>query len=109
MPDSAVDTPHFQVPFNFTADGAAVVEQDSDDDIVQCVSAVCRTPRGMRLESPDFGIDELVLREQGPDKDKLERAIVYWEPRARVSIDLSNPNVMDSLYQLVNVNVGGAF
>lgn len=109
MPNISVDVPHFAVPFNITTEGAEIIEQDSYDDIVQCVEALCRTPKGTRLDSPDYGIDEVVLREPGPDRVKLERAISYWEPRARVAIDISNPNVMDSLYQLVDVNVGGAF
>lgn len=107
--NTAVDIPHLKVPFKIDANGAAVVDQDSDDEIIQCVDAICRTPRGLRLDSPDFGIDEVVLRENGPDRDKLQRAILYWEPRARVAIDIQSPDNLAGLFQIVEVNVGGAF
>lgn len=107
--NTAVDIPHLKVPFSLSAAGAAVVEQDSDNEIIQCVEAICRTPRGTRLDSPDFGIDEVVLRETGPDRDKLQRTILYWEPRARVAIDIQSPDSLSGLYQIVEVNVGGSF
>lgn len=107
MPSFPIDVPHFAVPFNITSEGAAMVEQDSDEDIMQCVEAICRTPRNSRLESPDFGIDEIVLRENGPDRNKLVNAITYWEPRARVAIDITSPDTMDAFYSIVEINIGG--
>lgn len=104
-----VNIPHFAVPFNLSANGAATVEQDSTEDVAACVGAICRTPKGTRLDSPEFGIDEVVFRERGPDRESLQKTIEFWEPRAQMYIEISRPDVLDTLYSMVEITVGGSF
>jgi len=53
-------SPHFDLPFRFLKSGGAVVsEQDSFDDVANCVEAICRTPQGFRVDNPDFDYDML--------------------------------------------------
>jgi hypothetical protein len=51
-----VDVPHLSVPFHLSGSGRfAVVEQDSDAELIQCVAVCLATPEGSRAEVPDYG------------------------------------------------------
>jgi phage baseplate assembly protein W len=98
----SVTNPHFKVPFKFGSQGSAlVVEQDSPDDITQCVFAVLNTPVGFRLEIPSFGVNKSILEENGPSHDQLLAALEEWEPRA--SYTLTDSQLEDILSRYVNV------
>jgi phage baseplate assembly protein W len=81
----SVRVPHLAVPFQITGRSAAVVEQDSDGEIRDCVFALLSTRVGSRLERPEYGIpDELFeLLTPGMGADQVLAAIEEWEPRAR--------------------------
>jgi phage baseplate assembly protein W len=96
--------PHLKVPFKWGANGhAEVVEQNSPEDVIQCVYAILNTPRGFRLEIPDFGVRKGVLEENGPNLTQLEAALLEWEPRA--SYSLTDQQLEDILSRYVNVVV----
>jgi len=102
------DNPHFKLPFRFGKDGHAdVVEQDSTDDVKQCVEAIMRTPQGFRLEIPGFGIEDPNFIENGPDEISLRRAIDAWEPRADYDI-LIAPDRDDPKKWTVQIEIQGS-
>ncbi len=95
---------HFTLPFKWGANHhAEVVEQDSPEDITQCAEAVLATPRGFRLEIPDFGIIKPILEENGPNLQALRSALEEWEPRAAYA--LSDRQLEDILSKYVSVGV----
>jgi hypothetical protein len=55
-----ITVPHFALPFRFAASAngvhARITEQDSYEEIRDCVSAIVRYTRGERPEAPTFGI-----------------------------------------------------
>jgi phage baseplate assembly protein W len=81
----AVRTPHFAAPFRVTGSSAAVVEQDSQEEIESCVEAVLRTPVGSRIEEPGYGIPDETFTQLAPNPtaEVYLNAIAEWEPRAR--------------------------
>lgn len=81
------DVPHFSLPFRFTNGQAAVNEQDTIDDIADCVEAVLRTPVGSRPEHPLFGIPDQVFQQRPLDVDDIARRVEAWEPRAKVLLE----------------------
>lgn len=98
------ESPHFELPFRWGHDGhAPCVEQDSEEDIEQCVFAIINTPTGFRLESPTFGVRPMVLEENAPSLPLLQAAIAEWEPRAHAV--LTEKQFEDILSRLVNVGV----
>jgi phage baseplate assembly protein W len=106
MPDFVA--PHFAVPFRFGANGHAdCVEQDSHDDVFQCVTAIINTPRGARLDLPDFGIVDPLFDEGGPDTADITAAIEAHEDRASLVVDLSQDTEVDALAWTVQVGVEG--
>lgn len=97
------DVPHFALPFRFQGTQAATSEQDSIDEISDCVLAVLVCPRGYRSELPDFGIPDPTF--SSPlDEDVIRNAIATWEPRADALIDAA-PDVLDSLITRVELLV----
>lgn len=80
------DIPHFSLPFRFDTTGgypsAAVVEQDTTDEITSCVLAIVLCPLGFRAEQPDFGIADPTFSQGLVDREPIAAAINEWEPRA---------------------------
>lgn len=99
-----VDTPKLKVPFRLSRTGqqAAVIEQDSVDEVAQCVEAVLRTPEGTRLEEPEFGIVDLTFYEGRLPLVEYERAVNEWEPRA--TAEFSEEELVE-LARRVNVDI----
>lgn len=105
MPSSVL-IPHLKWPIRFTSRGADVVEQDSMDDIAQCLLAILRTPQGLRHDLPDFGIPDLLFREGGVDIAGIQEAIEEWEPRALTFIT-ENPDEFDEMIRRVMIELRG--
>lgn len=81
------DTPHFKFPLRFAAGALQVVEQDDDEEILDCVEVLLSTELGERQEVPDYGISDPAFRQGGADVQGILTQIALWEPRAKVSID----------------------
>jgi phage baseplate assembly protein W len=96
----AVEVPHLSLPFRFEADNmgilhAAVNEQDSPDDIADCVQAILMCPLGFRLELPDFGVRDQTFGSPGANVDDLQAAIALYETRADTLIE-EDPSMLQS-------------
>jgi phage baseplate assembly protein W len=76
--------PHLGFPISLTPDGRRLVirEQDSIEDIEDCVEVVLSTAVGERQEQPDYGTPDQAFRERGVDVGRLRAAVERWEPRA---------------------------
>lgn len=73
--------PHLRVPFVVVNGSASVVEQDTLDEVVQCVQVLLGTPEGTREELPSYGIPDLAFA-TGLDLLGVRHALETWEPRA---------------------------
>ena len=98
------DLPHFSLPFRFATPGAIVTEQDSLDEIADCVYAILVCPTGFRVESPLFGVVDQTFAMPAPDLDMIRNAIETWEPRASALL-AEHPDALDELIARVEVNV----
>ena len=102
---SMTDIPHFDLPFRFLSTGhAAVAEQDSEEDVINCVTAIARTTRGSREDLPSFGIDDQTFARIPLDTAAMLEQILEQEDRAHILIDQAN-DTHDQLSQIVRVNV----
>ncbi len=80
--------PHIKLPYTLTDAGTAVVEQDSHEEIRQCVELILRTEVGSRIEVPEFGIEDLAFaRSTDQIEQEVLRAVEEWEPRAGAIAD----------------------
>jgi phage baseplate assembly protein W len=98
------DVPHFDLPFRFANPQAAVVEQDSVDEIANCVYALLICPLGYRVELPAYGLADPTFAMPAPDLDEIRDAIETWEERAGVVLD-EHRDALDELIARVGVDV----
>lgn len=98
------EVPHFSFPLRKDARGNLVtVEQDSDEEIIDCVEVLLSTPVGLREEVPTYGLPDQTFRMNGADLEQIASVIGRWEPRAEHHIERDSP-IMD-LIDRVRVNV----
>lgn len=82
---STLQVPHLKFPLAIAADGSFDgVEQDSLDDVRQCVYLIARTPLGSRPASPGSGVNDPTFTTV--NGDLLEATIEDQEPRALVDV-----------------------
>ena len=91
------DVPHFSLPFRFMSPYAAVSEQDSIDEIADCVYAVLVCPQGFRVELPDFGLLDPTFSTPRVDENEIREALTLWEPRATTRFERAEPPTYDEL------------
>lgn len=100
------DIPRLAWPVSLAANGQLVtVEQDSDDDIRQCVEAIVRHRVGDRVDVPEMGVPDFTHGEQPLEVDGVTTVIGRHEPRASVLV-ASSPNLIESvLAEVADINV----
>lgn len=101
---SSIDTPHFDLPFQLGANGARVVEQDTVEDVANCVTAVVATHLGWRAEVPTFGIPDMTMKRTPLGSDDISNWIANQEPRALLLVQ-EYPDKTDQLVDYINVGV----
>ena len=87
------DIPKLEVPMSFLNGKARVVQQDSQQEIEQCVEAVVRTTEGEREDYPTFGIPDMVHGDV--DVVAVRVAIEEHEPRADFLIGTDDETLAD--------------
>lgn len=81
-----------------------MVEQDSEDDVLNCVEVVLRTRIGERVELPDFGTPDITFLQQPISLQAIEAAITAGEPRSTQMLEQA-PDKIDQKVAYVRVNV----
>lgn len=98
--------PHFKLPLQVGRRNALeTVEQDTLDEIAQCVEVLLSTVVEERIELPDYGIPDLAFT-VGLPIHELETRIEEWEPRA-TAVLAENPDLLDELVRQLQVKVTG--
>lgn len=77
----AVEVPQLAVPFRVEGGEAAVVEQGSDAEVLQCVEAVLRYRPGDRDDLPEFGTRDQAHQQGGARLAELTDAVERYEER----------------------------
>lgn len=79
--------PKLKVPLRVGAKGLECVEQDSDEEVLQCVEAILRTQPGTRPDDPAIGMPDFAFSENGVDPVVVRSILSRYEPRAEVMTD----------------------
>lgn len=82
-----IETPHFALPLRFNRGSTVCNEQDTIEDIADCVEAILRTGPGDLGENPDFGTPPLIFQQRPLNLDDVINRVELWEPRARVVME----------------------
>lgn len=99
------DTPHFAFPLRYANGHAQVNEQDSMDDIEACVTAICLTSPGDRVELPDFGIVDPAFGQEPILTAPLISQIEAYEPRVSILVNAA-PDQFDAAVVNVAIQMG---
>jgi phage baseplate assembly protein W len=101
----SVGIPHFALPFRFVGGAAAVVDQDTEEEIGQCVEVLVSTPVGSREEDlPEYGIADPTF-DTDLDTGAILDALEEWEPRAVVTLT-DDDDALDELVRRAELTVG---
>lgn len=98
----SVDTPHFALPLRYVNGSAVVNQQDSMEDIADCVEAICLTHPGDRAEWPEFGVTDLTFAQQPLPLSVVISQIETFDDRARILASQA-PDLFDAA--IVNLEV----
>jgi phage baseplate assembly protein W len=92
--------PQYQTPFSVVNGQVVEIEQDTAQEIGQCIEAVLRTPEGTLIDQPDFGRPDEAFAQLSPNPsaDVYLAAVERWEPRAQV---IGTAAVEDSIKRIV--------
>lgn len=85
----------------------AMVQQDSSDDIVMCITNLLLTRPGEREMNPEYGSQDLTFARQPIDEHALHMVIEEWEPRAAVVIE-QDPKFLDELAVRIQISISRA-
>ena len=96
------DHPHFAMPFRLEGDHFAVNEQDTSDEVADCVELTLRTVQGERRTLPEFGRPDFL--EFTSDRDlavaETQQAIENAELRARAFLERDDSEADDGILRL---------
>jgi phage baseplate assembly protein W len=99
--------PHLVFPLRQAPSGAlAVLEQDTLDDVRQCVHVLMLTPLGYRPLAPEVGIADPTFT-AGIDAAELESQLEEQEARARVTVATPGPDAGGQQQVVVRVALVG--
>jgi phage baseplate assembly protein W len=101
-----VSIPHLTIPFQIVNGQALTVEQNSVDEITQCVEVLCATVTGTRLELPAYGIPDQTFSQQ-VTAAPIQQAIATWEPRAQAVVTVTPGSATAVSVTVLNTS-GGA-
>jgi hypothetical protein len=107
-PGESVLIPHFAFPFTFTAaNGAAVYEQDSIDEILTCATLIASCPQGAWPDQPAFGIPSPLFAQAPINPNGILQSITRWEPRA-VATAVEYPDAFNDAIRTVQISISSA-
>jgi phage baseplate assembly protein W len=99
-----ITIPHFDMPFRLSPIHVAVTEQDTLEDVTNCVECIIRTDLGDRPELPDFGIENMVFEVQPIPLTDTITSIAQQEPRVATAWE-QEPDAADTLIADIIVKV----
>lgn len=80
--------PHLRLPLRVEVHTASLstVEQDTLDEVAQCVEVVLATEPGTRLDLPQFGTPSYLFAQHPLDLAHAVNSIATWEPRGSTTL-----------------------
>src|SRR5438105_3132804 len=99
------NVPHFDLPFRWASNGhAAEAEQDSLEDVTNCVQAILSTTIGQRMEAPGLGVVDPTFQKQPINLAEIADALAEQEARATALLEQA-PDKFDALIARVQAKV----
>lgn len=98
------DIPHLKFPLVLIGTKLGQVEQDSADDIQQCIATIVSTPLGHSDELPEMGLTRQEFYEGGADVQEIQQQLDAHEPRWS-DLVTEAPDRVDEALSIVSIRV----
>ena len=96
--------PHLKLPLALVGSKLSQVEQDSVDDIAQCIATIVSTPLGFSDEIPQMGLTMQEFYEGGADVQEIQQQLDTHEPRWS-DLVTEAPDRLDVSLSIVGIRV----
>lgn len=93
--------PHFQFPFSILGGHVQVTEQDTQDEIDDCVLVLLLTPVNSREVLPGYGTPETLFAQQPLPIAQILSQVRQWESRASVLMNVSIDELNEKITYLM--------
>ena len=103
---STVAVPHFAFPLQMNGSTFLVREQDTTEEIQDCVLVLLLTPLGSRMVLPSYGTPEVLYSQMPPNIPAILAECNTWEQRALVDLD-TTINTLDEKIVTLTASVTG--
>ena len=100
----AVDIPHFALPLRYVNGKPLVNQQDSIQDVADCVRGISQTIIGEIPDLPEFGVLDNTFEQEPFSAANLVSMVATWEPRAEM-VASNFPNQFEAAIYNINVEV----
>jgi phage baseplate assembly protein W len=98
-------SPHFSLPLRFNRNTFVVSEQDSEEEILDCIELILRYTHGDRPEKPTFGLPDQTFASPNPNEDLIRASLAEWEERVGTEIGHTILDKLNPLIQSISVEV----
>lgn len=79
--------PHLAFPMRMAGRNVAVNEQDSYEEVRDCVNLIIRTDLGARITMPEMGTVDPTFNDFRVIAGQIEDTVAQFEPRADIDIE----------------------
>ena len=83
------DIPHIAWPIRFGSGSYQTCQQDTEEELASNVAVIVGFERGSRIEAIDYGITDPTFQAMPVDTAEIESQVGYYEPRAVLTVTLS--------------------
>jgi phage baseplate assembly protein W len=103
-----VAVPHFAFPFEPNGNAFAVREQDTSEEIQDCVLVLLLTPKGSRMVLPSYGTPEILFSQMPPNIPEIISECNQWEPRAIIDLEATLDTIDQTVVTITAAITGGS-
>jgi phage baseplate assembly protein W len=104
-----VTVPHFKIPFQLggRGGGAFVNEQNSAEDVMDCIKLIISFPIGSRQDSPTFGVPDVPFQVRTTVvPQQIKDAVARWEERISLNAKGEDAIVTDAMLTQMILQTG---
>lgn len=101
------DIPHLKWPLQLTGTRFKTFEEDSPEEVQQCVINLLRTPVGFSDEEElvDMGLTQQEFKRGGPDLGEIEHQVMRFEPRTDPTLTDDRTDLLDDAFREIGVRL----
>lgn len=98
-------TPHFAFPFQFKNGRAVTTDQDTNEEILDCVELLLNYSKGSRADDPNFGVPPQLFTEAPIDPTQIAEQVELYEPRVRAIASTDDGEAIGDVIERIQISI----